>query len=734
MKIFIILISLCLPVLAANPRVAGGLSVVLETNGTHYVTSTGTSINRSSQDRFKELGNIADDTSVDGSTDNTSAINTKISNATAGDTIWFPRGTTRITGSINVTKSLKLRGEAGSVIQQVTANTAGINVTASDVLIEGLDIRGSQFSANSGSEHAIILNGTSAASPIQRIKVIGCTLTNWGQNGIYAKWANDLTLENNRMFNIYYAGIHLESCLRGVIGGNIVSNIVGTPNAYGIALTRAETSSLSTDPRTSDFTIVGNVIRDVTNWEGIDAHAGQRITILANAIYGCYHGIVVTRSNNGSAVETYASFDVTVTGNTINSGVTDGSKGVGIIFVGATGGEKSTGVINGNFIKGHGEKALDTGTGGIFTRDTMGLVISGNTVIEGSRSGINPQQNNTHVTITGNTIIDPWTDTGIAVGIRFREDNNSGFVSGNRFGKDAKSATSVLTHGIYMAANNTGVVIGQNSSLGQATSVLYDTDINEHFDGSLRLTSYIEAPEEALPSAPVTNRVRVAVRDSGGNTEIGALFSSGSFIPFATQGQTAWQTQINALVSDTVFGASWNGVTTIAPSKNAVYDEMINRQPLDADLTTIANNNPGNSYYYGTDSGGTKGFYTFPGAATHTNTVTIACSDMTTALTAGTTKAYWRAPFNCTVVDVRASVITASSSGVVTADINDGGTTILSTKLTIDASEKTSTTAATPYVLSDTALSSDAEVTIDIDAEGTNAAGLLVTIYYVRVS
>lgn len=43
-----------------------------------------------------------------------------------------------------------------------------------------------------------------------------------------------------------------------------------------------------------------------------------------------------------------------------------------------------------------------------------------------------------------------------------------------------------------------------------------------------------------------------------------------------------------ALVSDAAYGGGWNGVTTVAPSKNAVYDEMELRQPLDATLTALA--------------------------------------------------------------------------------------------------------------------------------------------------
>ncbi len=46
-------------------------------------------------------------------------------------------------------------------------------------------------------------------------------------------------------------------------------------------------------------------------------------------------------------------------------------------------------------------------------------------------------------------------------------------------------------------------------------------------------------------------------------------------------------------------------------------------------------------------------------------------------------------------------------------DINEGGTSVLSTKLTIDNTEKTSTSAVTPAVISDSALADDAEITDD---------------------
>jgi len=114
----------------------------------------------------------------------------------------------------------------------------------------------------------------------------------------------------------------------------------------------------------------------------------------------------------------------------------------------------------------------------------------------------------------------------------------------------------------------------------------------------------------------------------------------------------------------------------------------------------------------------------------------IACSDETTALTTGTAKATFRMPYAFRVTEVRASVTTAPTlveeeSPLFQVDINENGSSIMElTKLTIDGTEKTSTTAATAAVVSDTALQDDSEITIDIDAVGdeTAGAGLKVTI------
>ncbi len=107
--------------------------------------------------------------------------------------------------------------------------------------------------------------------------------------------------------------------------------------------------------------------------------------------------------------------------------------------------------------------------------------------------------------------------------------------------------------------------------------------------------------------------------------------------------------------------------------------------------------------------------------------ILLAVSDETTDLTTGAAKLTFRMPYAMTLTAVRASVNTAPTGQALLVDINEnvglGAVSIFSTRLSIDATEKTSTTAASPAVISDASLADDAEITIDIDQVGSGAAG-----------
>ena len=120
---------------------------------------------------------------------------------------------------------------------------------------------------------------------------------------------------------------------------------------------------------------------------------------------------------------------------------------------------------------------------------------------------------------------------------------------------------------------------------------------------------------------------------------------------------------------------------------------------------------------------------------THQVVVTFACGDETTSIGATGQVLSFRMPFAMTLnagsSGVKGSLVTAGTGvNLLTVDINESGSTILSTKLTFDATETTTVSAATPVVISDVNLSSDAIITVDVDQldSGGVAAGLKISL------
>lgn len=198
----------------------------------------------------------------------------------------------------------------------------------------------------------------------------------------------------------------------------------------------------------------------------------------------------------------------------------------------------------------------------------------------------------------------------------------------------------------------------------------------------------IRTPSDGWEAWVIDEAVKVGF--SSGSWGIIGTFSGASYVSITGD------TMSGALeVPDDPYDATgWNGSVEV-PTKNAVRDK----------IEALA-------------------------GATPTESIILAPSDETTALTTGTAKLTFRMPYAFTLTGIRASLTTAQTSGsIFTVDVNEAGSTLLSTKLTIDNGEKTSQSAATPPVISDSALADDAEITIDIDQVGDGTAkGLKVTL------
>ena len=118
-------------------------------------------------------------------------------------------------------------------------------------------------------------------------------------------------------------------------------------------------------------------------------------------------------------------------------------------------------------------------------------------------------------------------------------------------------------------------------------------------------------------------------------------------------------------------------------------------------------------------------------SAAKTECLMLACSDeSTTDLAVATDVVKFIMPYAFTLTGISASVQTAPAGSTLIVDVNEGGTSIMtSNKIVIDADETSTATAATAPTLTDTALASGAIITVDIDQVGSGTAGKGLKVY-----
>lgn len=187
--------------------------------------------------------------------------------------------------------------------------------------------------------------------------------------------------------------------------------------------------------------------------------------------------------------------------------------------------------------------------------------------------------------------------------------------------------------------------------------------------------------------------------------------------------------------SGTTLNSTGGTATSVALSVSKDDTITVSGSPVTGSgtLTETAVDAGADKFVFWDDSADKKVYGTLAGTLAISGTVLqdyewlcFAIGDETTAITTGTAKLTWHAPEAFTLLAVFAGLTAVSTSGIPTVDINEAGTTVLSTKLTIDANESTSATAANAAVISDSAIAQYAAVTFDFDVAGTGAKGMKV--------
>lgn len=495
---------------------------------------------------------------------NQTALTQAVAAVTTAGTIMVAPGTYTVAGLWTINKACTINLAEATLNYTTDAANQGIRITASDVNISGGTITGPQYTVSTSTQSAIYAYGAAAATPLERIKISDTTISNWGQYGILLEFVTKYVVGRNEIYNVYQAGIQTLSAWKGEIVNNYVHDITSAAGGgvYGISNSRLNDDSLVTYPNSDDVLIDSNRVHNVTNWEGLDTHGGNRVVFSNNIVTGCFIGINVAPARNGAGTSTFASKGVAIANNTIDSLVTDGSMGSGIIFGGASATIRATASIVGNTIKGYGKDSatLYRSYGGIHLQFSDGVAVSGNSIHD-CIVGLLSNQSVYGSTITGNTFIDMWGDVApVAYGIYAGANGlTTGIIEGNVFAKTGAMAAKAQDYtGAIFVSNIAGssIELGQNyTSIGAA---LYLNDAGDKCtrglgssDTATVTTGEDDLKQVTIPAGRFGAQQRVIIRASGtktgaaGNKTIKFYFGASSWtvIPAAND-QLDWQVEV----------------------------------------------------------------------------------------------------------------------------------------------------------------------------------------------
>lgn len=205
----------------SSPTILGTLST---SAANFYVplSNNSLSVQRTTKGNLNLVINVKDyGATGDGSTDDTSAINSAIAALTNNSTLYFPPGTYKNNGlsGFSSLTNLVVTGDGATLLQSATGgggNTFVVNTSCSNVRIEGLRFVGSATARGSGIH--IRLYASNAM-------VRGCYLTGCGDFAIQSDSNSNVLIEGNIIENTYGDGIHIgNNGTQQIVANNQISN------------------------------------------------------------------------------------------------------------------------------------------------------------------------------------------------------------------------------------------------------------------------------------------------------------------------------------------------------------------------------------------------------------------------------------------------------------------------------------------------------------------------------
>lgn len=355
------------------------------------------------------------------------------------------------------------------------------------------------------------------------------------------------------------------------------------------------------------------------------------------------------------------------------------------------------------------------GTTNTLGRTRLGLVAGGAGDIWVEKAGD---------TMTGLLLISVSSGDGLQINgtgtnnslLRFQDDGvNRGeiFFSNGSTNMNVRAAGSVLMGGGGTVTNGVSINSSQLLTAGSGLTVVGTTTLSTALTGLLKAASGVVSAAAAGTDYYAPGSTDVALADGGTGASLADPNADRIMFWDDSAGAVTW------LVPNT--GLAISGTNLNVSVADATTQGIV-------ELATAAETTTGTDATRAVTPDG------LAGSDYGKRVVSIQVTDPNgSALATGDGQAYFRVPaiFNgYNIVAVAAHVTTVSSSGAVTVQLHNvtDAVDILSTALTIDASEKDSATAATPAVINasnDDVATAD-ELRVDIDGAGTGAKGLIV--------
>lgn len=502
--------------------------------------------------RFGATGN--------GSTDDLLAISNAIAYASAGATIFFPTGTYLVSTSINLTKPVNFLG-------------AGLG---------GESAGGARITGNFG---APIINSVSAGAD-NGIRVSSLYINNSHAAGTGIKHCGFITAFFDRLHINAFRGLDLQTSTftTTVIGDRITwasqaTNSIGVLAGGHVTIQNCDIVALNKGivAFAAGNKIIGNRIEVNTFGLVLGEKADGSVSSFGGDVIGN------TLENNGISLRGTALQGVIVAGNRIigtSNATIAASYGVYLDTVNAT-------VFNGNKIGGAFTIA---GTANVPGSDINSCMFAATTAENTDVGGVawgfnhpsgacisyvscnNPEGDKFCRSGGTNDLFSVWLDGARKFQIRSNGvayDGNGSLYVTNSTGIDAGGGTGEantaanLGGGLNTYDSKSGVSLRFNtfSNAGDGISVSSNANLFTISADS----SIARVADETTRNAAVSNAV-VAEIMTASNT----LYTTETTRNAAVS--NAVITYTDGKVSDTAFASSWNGVTTIAPSKNAVWD------------------------------------------------------------------------------------------------------------------------------------------------------------------